>query len=274
MSQKLKEVPEEYRFLLPDTDKRTIVIGTEAHEILPLTEGEFEQLWVEIGEMFARAASAIAEALMSRDGKRKSVEEQVDVDPIAVGITTIKETLQEMLSSGRVAKIIGIATQQDAEDIRKKMTLRQGVHIISVLYEQNFSMKGLPEDIRKNLEGFLEMFGINIRKGRNPSQEMLDITLETLAEVEDHKTSRQEALDKMKKAALKRGFKLPSNATESMKPSPEATAGPENTSKEPSSTNVGSQENAVGAATGQDSVKELDVALTAASPTPQKGSMD
>jgi len=270
MSQKLKEVPEEYRFLLPDSEKRTIVIGQEAHEILPLTEGEFEQLWVEIGELFGNAATAIASAL----AKERSNEEKEEVDAISVGITTVKETLQEMLTSGRLANIIAIATQQEPEDIREKLTLKQGIHIASVLYEQNFSMEGLPGDIRKNLEGFLGMFGVNITKGQDPTQELLDITLGSLADLEDHKTSSQEALDKIKREALKRGFKIPSNATESMKPSPETTDGPKNTSKEPSSGNVGSQENAVGKDTDQDSVKELDVALTATSPTPQSGSTD
>lgn len=270
MSQKLKEVPEEYRFLLPDSEKKTIVIGQEAHEILPLTEGEFEQLWVEIGELFGNAATAIAASLT----RERTPEEKAETDPIAVGITTVKETLQEMLSSGRLAKIIAIATQQDPDDIRSKLTLKQGIHIISVLYEQNFSMKDLPEGIRKNLEGFLGMFGVNITKGPDPSQELLDITLETLADLEDHKTSSQEALTRIKKEALKRGFKLPSSATESMKPSPIDTDGQENTFKEPSSGNVGSQENAVGKDTDLDSVKEPDVVLTAASPTPQSGSTD
>lgn len=269
MSQKLKEVPEEYRFLLPDTEKRTIVIGQEAYDILPLTEGEFEHLWVEIGELFGNAATAIAATL----NKERTPEEKMETDPVSVGIATVKETLQEMLNSGRLANIIAIATQQAPEDIKTKLTLKQGIHIISVLYEQNFSMKGLPENIRKNLEGFLGMFGVNIQKGPDPTQELLDITLETLEDLEDHKTSSQEALGTIRKAALKRGFKLHSNATESMKPSPENTAGQENTSKEPSSGNVGSQENDVGKDTDQGSVKEPDVDLTTASPTPQSGSM-
>jgi len=268
MSQKLREVPEEYRFLLPDTEKRTIVIGQEAFDLLPLTEGEFERLWVEIGELFGNAATAIAASL----NKERTSEEKADQDPISVGITTVKETLQEMLNSGRLANIIAIATQQDPEDIKAKLTLKQGVHIISVLYEQNFSMKGLPENIRKNLEGFLGMFGVNIKKGPDPTQELLDITLEALEDQTEHKTSSQEALDTIRKAALKRGFRLHSNATEFMKPSPETTAGPENTSKEPSSGNVGSPENAVGKDTDPGSVKEPTVDLKTVSPTPQSGS--
>jgi len=271
MSQKLAEVPEQYRYLLPETVKRTIIIGSEAYEILPLTEGEYEALWSEIGELFGQAAAAIASALTAPpDGKgKRKLANMAKADPIAVGITTVKETLQTMLSSGQVASIVGIAVQQDAELIRKNLTLKQGVHILSVLYEQNFDMADLPEGIRKNLEGFLAVFGINLAKGPNPTQEMLDITLETLADLEDHKTSSQEALETIRKEALKRGFRIPSSAGESMKPSPGTTDGPENTSKEPSSGNVTSPVNDAGEDTGQDSVKDTGVEEPQATPTPE-----
>jgi len=244
MARRLPSVPSEFQYLLPERRKKTIVIGEFAYELYPLVEGEVESLWSDLSSILTEVELALQENLKAST-IGKSVEKArlkgvkgkhtppSDSDFVALLVGAVKAAINKLFEERRIPKILARALDEDETYIRENLTIHQAITILAVLYEQNFSLEGLPEEIRKNSLKLLEKMGVKLTPGPTPGDEFTLFTLERLVESIVGTKSEHEAFDAIHQEALRRGFIKSSPSGESSKPLPTSTAGPENTSSEP-----------------------------------------
>jgi len=126
-------VPTELEFLLPEKVCKPIIIGDQAYDLYPLTEGEFEKLSSEVSKLFA------------------SVFVKGDISPIDYLVQ--KDVLANFLTES--LKPLSI------EDIKSKLTAKQMVYIASVLWQMNFETNDFAEDVKENFSKVLGWIGLS-----------------------------------------------------------------------------------------------------------------
>lgn len=139
-----QNVPAELDFLLPDKVTQPILIGDIAYDLMPLTEGEFEQLSMEITKLF-------------------------DV----VYVKGEKSPIEYLMQGNVLVSMLGVALKPLAlEEIRAKLTAKQMMYIASIVWTMNFETIGFTEDVKANFQKVLGWVGF--AAVQSPSQKIAE----------------------------------------------------------------------------------------------------
>lgn len=157
-------IPDDLKALNPQLSKRPVVIGSDAYNMLPLTEGDVEEFSTEIMEL----VSTIAEEYVKSTAAIESGEEE---DPFSA----VKDATKKMLDSGFLARILSKMTGLTVDQIRDSTTIPQMMHIAGTVYELNFDLANYPELTRGKVGGMLDFLGIGRRGAKRFADEVLQI---------------------------------------------------------------------------------------------------
>jgi len=215
-------VPPDIRLLMPESQKKLVVVGADTYEMLPLTEAMVEKV---TEEMTRIAAAFITE------GKRQETGGQA------------KSLVDILISDGCLKNIVAKVLDLPP-GIVQEITFPQIAHIASVLYQQNFDLKSLlSEHSHENFTQVLELLGL--KKTVTAADKVLQkIEDEFTAALENHPEglSRQQILD-----CLTGQYRL----SKSSPMSPKSTDGPSTISGESGKNSVPSPETAATSGDGK-----------------------
>jgi len=155
-------IPEELSVLLPETNKKVVVIGDKAYEIFPLWEGQLEKISKDIANYFDSIFSDDRRCPKCGKVVKNAIAKKIEECPVD------KEALEDMrkspieaiLGGGKVPDWIEMVLGIPKEEIREKITFPQLKHLAAVFYQQNFSTDGLPQESRENFQKLLGMIGL------------------------------------------------------------------------------------------------------------------
>lgn len=133
-------IPESLRSLLPANLAEPVVIGAEAFELLPLTEGMCEKVSAIIADIATKIYQSNADASVTN---------------------SVAEVL---LKDGGIRKVLSIVLDESEEYIQQNLTVQQAIHICGAIYHQNFALDRFDEGSRKNVEKLLSMLGLREEK--------------------------------------------------------------------------------------------------------------
>jgi len=167
MGAKEVPVPDELAVLLPEQNKRIIVIGEKAYELYPLWEGQLELVSKDIALYFDdifnpdRKCPKCGKVVKNAVGKK--IEEcPVDKETLS---DVRKSPVESIIGGGKVPEWIHMILDLPVEEVKSKLTLLQLKHVAAVFYLQNFSSEGLPKESQENFQKLLGMIGM----GKAPS---------------------------------------------------------------------------------------------------------
>jgi len=269
MAKRLDEAPAGYEFLDPMADKEVVAVGRDFFELTPMVEGELELVWAELSSVIDAAMSKLVKGIANPKvvvrGKKNPkephhAEEKAQADSsFADFLLGIKDGLKALISDGRLSKILHIVLGEPLEYIQDNMTVKQALHVAGVLYKQNFNLDGLPEDFRKNWDGFLGILGFG---GSSKEEEFVEFTLVELAKALTEKQSHQEAISNLREEALRLEYISVSSFTESTNALPTNADSPESTLEEGESESASLPENGA----DSDSMASVNVPNVASTP--------
>lgn len=133
-------IPESLKNLLPENLAEPVVIGSEAFELLPLTEGMCEKISAIIADIATKIYQSNADASVAN---------------------SVAEVL---LKDGGIRKVLSVVLDEQEEYLQKNLTVQQAIHICGTIYSQNFSLDKMEEGSRKNVEKLLSMLGLREEK--------------------------------------------------------------------------------------------------------------
>ncbi len=155
-------VPDELKILLPELAKETIVVGSKAYEMMPLTEGQLERVSNDI--------AAIIEKINSPHGKcpkcgkivRNALPAKIFECPDdKASLETMNESpMEAILNSSKISQWIELITGIPSEEVKANMTFNQIKHFAGLFWKLNFSEDGLPKESKENFSNLLGMIGM------------------------------------------------------------------------------------------------------------------
>lgn len=176
------DIPEELKILNPETQKKPIVIGSEAYMVYPLTEGQAERVSELISNIITDITTLDVKCpncdhvypgmlgkqdtctKCKKKGKGKHALKSMQKPPVVA--LTFEDRIPKLIEG-----LIGIPLDSVKEDL----TINQFKHIAGVLYEQNFKEEGggLPRDSAKNFNALLDWIGLGAQKNEELVKEAL-----------------------------------------------------------------------------------------------------
>jgi hypothetical protein len=128
----IQNVPDELAFLLPEKVCKPVVIGDQAFNLYPLTEGEFEKLSMEVSKLFD---------VVFVKGEMSPIDYLMKGDIL---VTILGEALKPL----------------SPDDIRGKLTAKQMMYAASVLWSMNFETHDFNEETKENFRKVLGWVGL------------------------------------------------------------------------------------------------------------------
>lgn len=125
-------IPTELEFLLPEKVCQPIVIGDTAYDLMPLTEGEFEKLSMEVSKLFD---------VVFLKGEQSPIDYLMQKNVLA---NILAEALKPL----------------DVETIKAKLTAKQMMYAASTLWKMNFETQDFDEETLANFKKVLGWIGL------------------------------------------------------------------------------------------------------------------
>lgn len=165
------DVPNELLVLLPEENKRVVVIGSKGYEMYPMVEGQLEKVMKDVGQVFAKILSSDRKCPKCQKIYKAALERKI------TECSDCKEWLDDeriapmdaIVSSGKVPDWVEIILGIPKAEAQMHMTLNQIKHFAAVFWKQNFSDEGLPGETKSNFEKLLLMFGLTREEKKAPT---------------------------------------------------------------------------------------------------------
>jgi len=148
------EIPDSLRYLVAEDSRATVVIGTQAYAVVPLTSAQVKK----IAGPFCDMLTAVAEEILKTIGIAK-VSEEFTPEQASTFLLAIRGGLNRVAVEGKLDAIVAILTDLTEEEVSANVTIKQLHHIVSVVWKQNFDFSDAPEETEKNFQSLLNDVG-------------------------------------------------------------------------------------------------------------------
>jgi len=153
MPKKAESVPENLKYLLPDTVSDTVIVGDTPYVLVPLTAGQAEAVSKEVSEILHAVTKDIIQVVQDAKREDKKLEDMTGM------MESLKKGINTVIESGKIISIVAIALDLEEDFIRKNVTVKQLHHFAGAFWKQNFDFSDVPEHVAKNFNGLLEVAG-------------------------------------------------------------------------------------------------------------------
>lgn len=165
------KVPESLRALLPEEAKDTIIIGSEAYEIVPLPAAKAELMMEEFIEIIT---VIFGDIMVVMEGG----EHAASIPDLTKMGEFLKKGFSTLLDGKRVQKLVSIAADIPFDTVCEQATVHQLYHALGIIWKQNLTTEEMPDDSRKNFECLLVQLGLRDRD--DPVYQWADAALRVL----------------------------------------------------------------------------------------------